>query len=325
MNEAEIKRWLQREVNAPDSELLWRWLEEDHYTAMLQDSEIGWEEFVEEAGRLATRQREAASIAGGYSGRRPGRPEPEPGEIVEPWEMEPDSYAVEMARTYSAHLAIWASKRVDVKHFRDSVLGDDLLSTEQVMEFVNASEYREHGPARELEYLDETGKMQRIRVRAHSPADHLRRVSGKLQTSYPWTEAQAAAFILTGEPPEVPPMVGYSRDDGISISASPWVSQQEVSRFYHHLQRRVRGDKDNRPVSERARDVLLLVSEHTSGIGEHPGWGELLRLWNVENPEHAFGDRAGFMRAYRRAYKALLSKEPPHKAVRKNDGKILFK
>lgn len=310
MDEAEIKARLQRDVNALDFDSLWGELESRRWVGEVLSGETGYEDLVDEATALAGFQRRTLEAAGGYSGSRPGRPERKAGEgTPEPWEMADDSYAVEMARTYSSYLAVRAAKRENIEHFRDSVLGGEMLAAEEVAGFVER--HAESGSGLYLEYLDADGGVCRLEVRPHSEADWLRRRVAGLVRSYPWTVAQATAFVLTGEPPEVPPLIGYSRDDGISISASPWVSEREISRFFHYLQRRVRGDKDNRPVSERARDVLLFVSERMDRRGERPGWGELLAAWNAANPERTFTDRAGFMRTYERAHRALLSKEPP--------------
>src|SRR5829696_7892991 len=56
MNEVQLRRKFDKEVGAPDKELLWKWLKEDHYVGMMCRGEIEWDEFKDEADRLAKRQ-----------------------------------------------------------------------------------------------------------------------------------------------------------------------------------------------------------------------------------------------------------------------------
>ena len=45
MNEVELRRKFNKEVSAPDKELLWKWLKEDRYVSEVCGGESGWEEF----------------------------------------------------------------------------------------------------------------------------------------------------------------------------------------------------------------------------------------------------------------------------------------
>jgi hypothetical protein len=176
-----------------------------------------------------------------------------------------------------------------------------------------------------FEYIDEEGNINRVEVRRFSMLDRLRKVSNSLARNYPWEEVEAAHFVLTGEPPKVSPLWGRTRDGTITLTAAPWVSEKTVSRFYRHMQRQVRGG-NNRPLTDRSRAVLLFVSEHwvrqeqqpsgdkwvREGISWwRPSWSMLHELWNVRYPEWEYEWREELFKAYQRAHRVLLSKDPP--------------
>jgi|SRR5215217_3333322 len=133
MNEEQIKKRLQREIRTLDFELLWKWLVEDQYVAMLRNEELGWQEFKEEAKRLAERQREVSQIeAVRYTGPRPGRSGGQPVEV----ELDPDESR--LRDTYSRYLTLVGERHPGVVWFRERALKGKLLSTDEARVFINS-------------------------------------------------------------------------------------------------------------------------------------------------------------------------------------------
>ena len=143
------------------------------------------------------------------------------------------------------------------------------------------------------------------RVRGGSILHDLHNVSGALAGNLFADEADAARFVLTGEWPQAPPLAAELGVGTITITAAPWVSAQNVSRFFLQLQRRYR-EGDNRRVGEKALAVLLFVTEHTDEHGRHPSFEKLTPLWNERYPKWRFGSRFGLYDAYRSAEKVLV-------------------
>ena len=121
------------------------------------------------------------------------------------------------------------------------------------------------------------------------------------------------------------PLWGWTRDGAITLTVAPWISEKSVSRFYRHIQRRMRGG-DNRPLTDHSRAVLLFVSEHwvrqeqqpsgekwvREGISWwRPSWSMLHELWNERYPEWEYERREDLFKAYQRAHRVLHSKDSP--------------
>jgi hypothetical protein len=111
MNEVELRRRFDKEVSAPNKELLWKWLKEDHYVSEVCSGASGWEEFKAEAGRLATRQWQIS-----------GRVKP-PGRAAQPIvDVDLDDYEKECAEVASLYLAKKAASQPEVRRFRQERL-----------------------------------------------------------------------------------------------------------------------------------------------------------------------------------------------------------
>jgi|SRR5215208_1213118 len=128
MDEAELRRKFDREVSAPDKEMLWEWLEEDHYVSDVCSGDSGWEEFEAEADRLANRQR-----------RMLGRTKP-PGRRPQFYsiEVELNEHEKEHAAALSPYLGKRAALLPEVCDFRRKKLGGSVLRPEAVVEFIRS-------------------------------------------------------------------------------------------------------------------------------------------------------------------------------------------
>jgi hypothetical protein len=95
----------------------------------------------------------------------------------------------------------------------------------------------------QLLFTDEDDHIQEVRVRRFSVLDELRWRSVRLARDYPWEEAEASRFILTGKIPQMPAVVGRlgaSRDPTytygtINLTVQPWVPARVVYRFYRDI------------------------------------------------------------------------------------------
>src|SRR5919112_2058284 len=125
MNEVELRRRFDKEVGAPDKELLWKWLKEDRYVSEVCRGEAVWGEFKAEADRLAERQWQMS-----------GRVKP-PGRAARTVvDVDLDAYEKECAETVSLYLAKKAASLPEVRRFRQERLGGKLLTTEEAEEFL---------------------------------------------------------------------------------------------------------------------------------------------------------------------------------------------
>ncbi len=107
MNEVQLRRKFDKEISAPDKELLWKWLKEDRYVCEVCRGISGWREFKSEADRLANRQWQMS-----------GRLKP-PGRAVQTIvEVELDYYEKECAEIASLYLAKKAASLPEVRRFR---------------------------------------------------------------------------------------------------------------------------------------------------------------------------------------------------------------
>jgi|SRR5829696_6337134 len=130
---------------------------------------------------------------------------------------------------------------------------------------------------------------------------HLREVTSKLTERYPWRTSTAAWFVLTGEPPWVPPLTATSsgpdltRNHGtITIRAAHWVPEEAVRRLYSKM----KAGMDPTPTTSSRRLALFrFVTERSTGINQFdhdkgelvtgldiPPWRRLQGEWNEQYP-----------------------------------------
>lgn len=100
----------------------------------------------------------------------------------------------------------------------------------------------------------------------------LRKLASKLAERYPWETADAAWFVLTGEPPWVPPLTATSsgpdlaKNHGtITIRAAHWVSEEAVSDLYLKMKSRMH---PTHTTSQRRLTLFRFVTERSSGVNK---------------------------------------------------------
>jgi hypothetical protein len=128
-----------------------------------------------------------------------------------------------------------------------------------------------------LLFTDNDDNLQEVWVRRLSVLDELRWRSVRLTRVYPWEEAAASRFILTGKIPKMPAVVGrLSASRGptytygtITLTVQPWVPAKVVYRFYREMRQGAFAGR-HRTVSERKIAVFRFVmSQHEIRPPEH--------------------------------------------------------
>jgi hypothetical protein len=241
MNEVQLRRKFDKEVGAPDKELLWKWLKEDRYVSEVCRGEAVWGEFKAEADRLAERQWQMS-----------GRVKP-PGRAARTVvDVDLDAYEKECAETVSLYLAKKAASLPEVRRFRQERLGGKLLTTEEAEEFLRGEYLR--GVPDDLHSLNEfeqdfiaqlggmgleellefvvpidrslPGLSQRllfpyedesiVMYSGSKISKNYSKLCRHLAAIYAWHPYNAARFLLTGERPEVVPLeLSYNRNSRV--------------------------------------------------------------------------------------------------------------
>ena len=338
MNEVTLRRKFDKEVSAPDKELLWKWLKEDRYVSEVCRGISGWREFKDEADRLAKRQWQMS-----------GRVKP-PGRAARTIvDVDLDSYENECAETVSLYLAKKAASLPEVRRFRQERLGGKLLTTEETEEFLREElkgDVPDDRPLSELEemwiaYLshmdleellefiqpvvspadasspdllfpyESPGMLVMTREKREKIAKNFRDLCLYVVAIFPWNLDEAALFLLTEECPEVVPLqLSYHRRRRVfTLNFAPWISEKTFRKAYRKCQKVVQGG-DNRRMKERTLAVMRFVTEHTDDEGKRLlSWSQLTDLWNKEHPgEWDFKGRSGLRRAYLRAAEELVGR-----------------
>jgi hypothetical protein len=163
-----------------------------------------------------------------------------------------------------------------------------------------------------LEFRNEEGEDDYMAVRQDSVLGELQQLASSLTEQFPWGEAQATWFMLTGDLPLVPPVkVRYTSRPvhvhlkssynaerftygEVTISAAPWVSEDIVAEAYFNLQRRILPGEQNRPLERRRLELLRFVLQRENPleltktrrgqIGK-----ELVKAWDRKHPNWAYG------------------------------------
>jgi hypothetical protein len=128
-----------------------------------------------------------------------------------------------------------------------------------------------------LLFTGEDDHVQVVRVRRLSVLDELRWRSVRLTRVYPWEEAEASRFILTGKIPKLPAVVGRlsaSRDSSytygtITLTVQPWVPAKVIYRFYRDMRQGAFAGR-HRSVSQRKISVFrFVISQYEIRPPEH--------------------------------------------------------
>jgi hypothetical protein len=150
-------------------------------------------------------------------------------------------------------------------------------------------------------------------------------LAAELSKRYPWEPPLAAWYLLTGEPPWVPPLTAeIEKSDcvynhtAITVKAAHWVPKDAVSRFYAEVKK---STSPTPTLSERRLALFRFVLERSSGMdrwepeGVHvrglstPRWRELLAQWNHVHPagdKWHYGSLRNFHRDFSEASEAIL-------------------
>jgi hypothetical protein len=122
----------------------------------------------------------------------------------------------------------------------------------------------------QLLFADKDDHVQEVWVRHLSVLNELRWISVRLARVYPWEEAEASRFVLTGKPPRVPAVVGrlQARRDRattygtITLTIQSWVPADVVYGFYRDMRHDAFAG-NHQTVSERKIAVFRFV------MGQH--------------------------------------------------------
>jgi hypothetical protein len=170
-----------------------------------------------------------------------------------------------------------------------------------------------------MEICDGT-KSVLIQPWSHSVLGELRILVSKLVERYPWEPTLAAWFVLTGEPPWVPPLTATASGPDqvknygtITIRAAHWLPVEAIGELYSDLKSRM---GPSPTTSKRRLALFRFVAQRSSGIREHlvygldiPTWRSLIAAWNKEYPsghDWHYRDLRNFRRDFVEASKALV-------------------
>lgn len=136
-------------------------------------------------------------------------------------------------------------------------------------------------------------------------------VADTLVRRYDWSEAWAATFVLTGTVP--PPILArWSENEpwpwlnarrSVTITVRLDVSPKQLMEMYRaKRQHMLRSKPLPRAISERKAKLAVFAARNHQG---HT-WGETMRLWNRENPEHQIASESQFSRDSHDAYNRIM-------------------
>jgi hypothetical protein len=175
-----------------------------------------------------------------------------------------------------------------------------------------------------IDFVNESSRADRFWVFNGSLLGELHELGGQLAERFSWQRAQAAWFVLTGEPPALPPIrIWYGVEEGedfkrgvVTLEVATWVSAETVDAVYRDIQRRMLGNINNRQLDTKTLKLVRFVAMQTKSIeltrAERREWGEkLVETWNKENLHYAYSKRkqptSDFWKDYSRGIQLLLS------------------
>jgi len=211
---------------------------------------------------------------------------------VEVLHYEPDVIEDDSVRDYATIRVRWSENRdgIEKRMVSDAIRDKDLAW---------------------LEFRNEEGEDDYMAVRQDSVLGELQRLATSLTERFPWREAQATWFILTGDPPLVSPAkaaytlrpaevhLGRFGDTRtfehaeVSISAVPWVPEKIVAEAFFNLQSRILPGEQNRQLGRRGLEVLRFVIQKENPIeltqARRRRIGkELVEAWNRKYPHWSY-------------------------------------
>jgi hypothetical protein len=142
-----------------------------------------------------------------------------------------------------------------------------------------------------------------IATRRGHVLDRVRRIATRLVRAYPWTEAQAVAFLLTDitplandiritSPGPGPMFDGVSHPwmRQISMTIDPALPADEVAAAYTKV-RKDANYGDRRKLSKRQLLLTTFALKH-----QHLTWRERFELWNRQHPDMQYSQTNNFRR-----------------------------
>jgi hypothetical protein len=197
------------------------------------------------------------------------------------------------AEVMSDHWGRHASKvNLDVYWFRATHLDGEVLSVDRAKRF--------------LAEASKDGKVVR----------EIERICGNLSSQYGWDSRQALRFLLTGKAPMLQPIEvekltwsngKWGNFARVTLSFDLSVSARTMNRAILRL-KRMAGQKDKRPIEEKAFRLADFVSE-TMFEPERLSRRAYMARWNADNsdkPEWQFDDVRHFVRACQDAKRSVL-------------------
>ncbi len=172
--------------------------------------------------------------------------------------------------------------------------------------------------SRALKYVASDGTVWHIPTAAGGVLEHLRALAHKVAAEAGWFEAEAATYVLTGEPPSVPliretivrrPDRPEPGGDRITLEINPRVSPRAVTQRYTVLRREQmrRTRSSAHTVDARYAAILGFWQDH-GDCNQH----ERVRQWNAAYPEwHINVTQPNALRQlYVRAYRWFYGQRP---------------
>ncbi len=218
-------------------------------------------------------------------------------------------------------LAYDAAKEPPVIDFRRDVLHDQLLSPDEVKNWIDGIASKERGDNAPVMNTDERIKLLSYAVQGDNWTYHvpeagnvmlkkLRMLSGYLARRYTWQEPQATTFVLTGLIPLLPlaqTTIHYQSLhptlNTVTIKLNPRLSPDEVAGIYtrarHHLM--AKGQKRNRPMTKKHLELGVFYHTHQGMKGR-----EMMNIWNKEHPGDTYSQVANFDRDIKHAHNRLV-------------------
>lgn len=290
MDDQKLQDWLAKELRIDRvPRPVWEALDEERLIEYAQA--VG----VEDAGDdlLSAAKRYLKCFRGGGSDREPNYRIEDGGVEQEKFGEELGEYEKERAAAFSEYHAKLAADTLSVRSFREYNLGgqDEVLTIEQAERLMSSD-----GALAILNSID--------------------RVSRHLAKEHPWTEEQAAWFVLTGETPSIAPATGrinrvwkkVHTHGTITLMVEPWLSPETVRDAYLRLQKKAL-NRNNRRIGARNLALFRFVvgeveSIHALGLRQQKArakwvkrrsgtatelagssWRELKKQWNAWYPE----------------------------------------
>jgi hypothetical protein len=283
--------------------------------------------------------------AGGFwsSGSSGGRSSERGSKELVGSQIEADERVKARVNAFSEYLAKVASVDRNVMRLRKRMCGGPTrtISPEEAWELLEAHNIPDNkeaaGRIESLWWPDGSDYGRHFRVLENSILGELQRAAAYLEKHYPWTDDQAAYFILCGGVPIAATIRGTTRwhqDKGvaahrynrttITLEVESWVPSDLVRKAYYRLQREIRHGPESRVygsykqssprnvavfrfVVDQIEIQLVNADEHLARL-KLPSWRKMLELWNEQLEHHSwrYKNVRNFRRDFMRGQEAII-------------------